>query len=64
MEEQTLIDKVEEAMSTDDVGRARQSGILLDTYDEATTQEKAKIDDCFIALCGWSLQTLIAGENM
>ena len=63
MEEQTLIDKVEKAMSSDDEDREYESEILLTTYEEATTEEKAKIDKCFIALCGWSLKTLIDGEN-
>ena len=63
MEEQTLIDRVDEAMSTDDEDRKKQSKILLRTYAEAKVEEKAKIDECFICLCGWSLKTLINKEN-
>jgi hypothetical protein len=63
MEEQTLIDRVEEAIATDDENREKQSAILLRTYEEATREEKAKIDECFICLCGWSLKTLSNKEN-
>ena len=63
MDEQTLIDRVEEAMSTDDENREKQSAILLRTYEKASPAEQAKIDECFICICGWSLKTLINKEN-
>jgi hypothetical protein len=63
MDEQTLIDRVEQAMQTDDEDREKQSGYLADCYNEATTAGKRLIDECFIALCGWSLKSLIDGEN-
>ncbi len=59
MEEETLIDHVQEAMLSDDEDRSKQSEILRRTYEEASQEAKEKIDECFICLCGWSLQTLL-----
>jgi hypothetical protein len=55
----TLIDKVQDAMLSDDEDREKQSGYLEDCYNESNEAEKKRIDDCFIALCGWSLKTLL-----
>ena len=63
MEEQTLIDRVQEAMSADDEDREKQSEILLNIYKESDQATKNKVDEIFICLCGWSLKTLINREN-
>jgi hypothetical protein len=63
VEEQTLLDRVQEAMLTDDEDREKQSGYLADCYNEASEEEQQRIDACFIALCGWSLKTLMNREN-
>ena len=55
----TLIDKIQEEMLSDDEDREKQSGYLADCYNESSEAEKKRIDDCFIALCGWSLKTLL-----
>ena len=55
----TLIDKIQEAMLSDDEDREKQSDYLKDCYSESSKAEKKRIDECFIALCGWSLKTLM-----
>ena len=57
----TLIDKIEKQMRTDDAPRARQSEYLKEEYARADKTTKKAIDMCFIALCGWSLETMING---
>ena len=56
---ETLIDKIQEAMLTDDEDREKESAYLEREYTEASEAEKKRIDMCFIALCGWSLETLL-----
>ena len=58
--EQTLIERVEEAMSTDDEDREEQSEILLKTYEEATPAEKAKSDS--LARSGWHNRSTYNGR--
>ena len=55
----TLIDKIQEEMLSDDEDREEQSEYLERCYNESSEAEKKRIDDCFIALCGWSLKTLL-----
>ena len=59
MEEKTLIDRVQDAMLTDDEDREEQSEILKSIYEEQKPDVKNKIDEIFICLCGWSLETLL-----
>ena len=54
-----LIERIFDAMETDDVCLNKQSAILEQTYNRASIKEKDRIDMCFINLCGWSLNTLI-----
>ena len=54
-----LNDKIIEAIQTDGDFNKRQQQIILDNYEQATPEEKERIDNIFIALTGWSLETLI-----
>ena len=58
-----LIEKVYNEMSTDGDGNDKQSAIMEDEYVEATVDQQKAIDRVFIALCGWSLRTLIKGHK-
>ena len=62
MEDRTLIDRVQEAMLSDDADREKQSELLIFLYEEASPDAKNKVDEIFICLCGWSLQTLLKGQ--
>ncbi len=61
MEEKTLIDRVQEAMLSDDEDLEEQSAILRSIYEEQGRAARNKIDEIFICLCGWSLETLLKG---
>ena len=50
-------------MSTDADGNEKQAQIMEDEYMDATEDQKKAIDRVFIALCGWSLKTLIEGHE-
>ncbi len=63
MDEQTLIDRVQQAMLTDDEDREEQSAILKSIYEELDKATRNKVDEIFICLCGWMLKTLIYREN-
>jgi len=58
-----LIEKVYNEMSTDADGNEKQAQIMEDEYVDATEDQKKAIDRVFIALCGWSLKTLIEGHE-
>jgi len=58
-----LIEKVYNEMSTDADGNEKQVQIMEDEYIDATKDQKKAIDRVFIALCGWSLKTLIEGHE-
>lgn len=55
----TLIDRIEHAMHTDEESRERQSQYLAKAYHDVDFPTKVRIDECFIALCGHSLQTFL-----
>ncbi len=55
----TIIEKVLLLMQNDDEDRERQSEILQQTYETASASEKKAIDNCFIALCGFALGTIL-----
>jgi hypothetical protein len=59
----TLIDRIEHEMQTDDEDRHKQSQYLRRAFHDATASERTVVDACFIALCGYSLTTLIAAED-
>jgi hypothetical protein len=56
----SLIGNIEDLMGSDYEPRSKQSAILMSTYRTSSPQERKKIDNCFIALCGYSLKTLMA----
>jgi hypothetical protein len=58
-----LIEKVFAEMSTDADGNEKQAAIMEDEYMDATVDQQKAIDRVFIALCGWSLKTLIKGHE-
>ena len=58
-----LIEKLFEEMSTDADGNEKQAQIMEDEYMDATEDQKKAIDRIFIALCGWSLKTIIEGHE-
>jgi hypothetical protein len=58
-----LIQKIYEEMTTDDSGDDKQSGILENEYLHASEDQQKAIDRIFIALCGWSLKTIIEGHE-
>jgi hypothetical protein len=58
-----LIEKVYNEMSTDADGNEKQAQIAKYEYMHATIDQQKAIDRVFIALCGWSLRTLIKGHK-
>jgi hypothetical protein len=58
-----IIEKVFEEMSTDADGNDKQAEILKNEYKHASLDQQKAIDRVFIALCGWSLKTLIKGHK-
>jgi hypothetical protein len=58
-----LIAKVYKEMTSDDSGNDKQADILRYEYMKATEDQKKAIDRVFIALCGWSLKTIIEGHK-
>jgi hypothetical protein len=59
VESETLIDRIQEEMESDDEDREKQSAILLSVYMGADEKTQAVIDEVFICLCGWSFKTLL-----
>ena len=59
-----LIGKIYEEMATDCDSDDNQAGILQDEYTATTVDQQKAIDRVFIALCGWSLKTLIGGHEV
>lgn len=60
----TIIDRIENLMQTDDEDREKQSRRLVDEYSSAARSAQEVIDGCFIALCGYSLKTLITDKGI
>ena len=58
-----LIEKVYNEMSTDADGNEKQAAIMEDEHMDVAEDQKKAIDRVFIALCGWSLKTLIEGHE-
>ena len=59
-EETTLIERIYRRIQSDDCD---QSDRLARCYERANPNERQAIDDVFICLCGYSLQTLINEET-
>ena len=62
-ENMNLIEKVFAEMSTDADGNEKQAQIMENEYMDASVDQQKAIDRVFIALCGWSLKTLIEGHE-
>jgi len=58
----SLIENIQSAMLSDDEDPDYQSTLLTGIYEDATTDQKAKLDEAMICVCGWSLDSLIAGN--
>jgi hypothetical protein len=54
-----LISRIEELMITDTESPVRQSHYLRRCWITATEAERTKIDEALIAICGFSMSTLI-----
>lgn len=54
-----LINRVLEAIETDEDGDERQSERIERIYSEADEATQKTVNNIFIALCGYSLKTLI-----
>ena len=57
--ERHLIEVIYQEMTSDMDGDARQSERLIRLYQEAGEIGKWHIDEAMMALCGWTMQTLI-----
>jgi hypothetical protein len=62
-DEPNLVDRIENAIRTDTDNSVRNSERIRDKYLEASEDARTVVDDIFISLCGYSLHTLIAGEE-
>lgn len=56
----SIASQVYDAIESDDEDSTER---LIEAYKAATPDQKAVVDDIFISLCGWSLQTLIKLEE-
>jgi hypothetical protein len=54
-----LISRIEELMITDTESPLSQSHYLRRCWVTATEAQRAKIDEALIAICGYSMSTLI-----
>jgi hypothetical protein len=59
-DDDSLVNRIERAIQNDDDD---QSARLTDLYEKASMPQKGLLDEAFICLCGWSLETLIAGKE-
>lgn len=55
----SVVQRVQELMLTDDCD---QSERLQDAYERAAPEQKKVVDEIFICLCGYSLETILAGD--
>lgn len=58
----SLIDRVQAEMASDTEDPDEQSELLKQVYEAADEAGKSALDSAFIALCGYSLSTLIKEE--
>lgn len=64
--EDSVIDRIETAMASDDADRCEQSERLRALYASVDPTVRAAIDEAMICICGWRLATLLArsGTNI
>lgn len=60
-----ILNQVMDAMSTQcgDINEKKESAKIAKKYKESDEKGKALIDDVFISLCGYSLDTLIKNQE-
>lgn len=58
-----IIQKTFRAMETDTDGSDNQAQRIIDTFSSCISTEREKINDIFISLCGWSMDTLLTIED-
>lgn len=61
--EESLTMRILEAIQTDDQPIDKTDRILINTYEGLDEKERGIVDDIFITLTGWSLNTFINGEE-
>jgi len=54
-----LIEGIQHELGTDNDQGKNDSETIKDVYKRATPKEKAAIDNIFISLTGWTLESLI-----
>jgi hypothetical protein len=54
---------IKDAIDTDDQFKTRNQTDLIKSYTESNKETKIIINDIFISLCGYSLETLINRLN-
>ena len=59
---ENLIEKITRLIMTDDANGDKESNRIIQTYQNANDVQKALIDDIFISLCGFSLNTLTSED--
>ena len=59
-----LIDKIIWALLTDDNSTIKNSNKLLSKYEKMTKEQKELVNDLFITICGYSLNTLISIDEI
>jgi hypothetical protein len=59
MKRKNILSLIEELMRNDSIDYAKQSSYILDEYKKANKETKKALDNSFIALCGYSLESLI-----
>jgi len=62
MKKQLLNQEIADLIASDYDFNSRQQLIIINTYKKATSAEKEKIDEIFIALTGYSLKTIISNK--
>lgn len=60
-----ILSQVMDAMRTQrgDINETKESARIVKKYKESDEKGKALIDDVFISLCGYSLETLIKNQE-
>ena len=56
----SLVNRIQNAIQSDDEDNSER---IIAKYEAATPEQRAVVDDIFISLCGWSLDTLIKGKE-
>lgn len=57
-----ILEKTLELMENDDAPTGKQSEYINSIYENANDIQQGLIDDTFIALCGYSLKSIINNE--